>query len=317
VSEGAAILHALAQPDIRLVTLVGPAGVGKTRLSIHIAAQVSGHFADGVWFVDLSPFTDAALVLPAIASILAVAETGVMPVAERLRLALKEKQVLFILDNFEQVSDAATPVAALLQRCKGVKVLATSRTPLHLAGEHEYVLPPLSLPPADLTTDFALDPLLLPDPLLRYEAVALFVARVRQHQHDFALTSVNAAPIITICWRLDGLPLALELAAAALRRITLHQLSALLQEDTYWLHELHSSVRDLPPRQRTLYQAIAWSYRLLDTNLQTSFRQLGSFVGGFTDAAAQAVCGADPATLMHLTDHSLLVHLGVSKTVNQ
>ncbi len=305
VREGAAILHALAQPDIRLVTLVGPPGVGKTRLSIHIAAQVSGHFADGVWFVDLSPFTDAALVLPAIASILAVTETGVMPLAERLRLALKEKQVLFILDNFEQVSDAATPVAALLQRCKGVKVLATSQTPLHLAGEHEYVLPPLSLPPPEVAPDL----LLIPDQLLLYEALVLFVARVRQHQYDFTLTSANAAPITTICWRLDGLPLALELAAAALRRITLHQLSALLQEDAYWLHELHSSVRDLPPRQRTLYQAIAWSYRLLDTNLQTSFRQLGSFVGGFTDAAAQAVCGADPATLMHLTDHSLLVRL--------
>ncbi len=299
--EVAELTDYLVRPDIRLVTLVGPPGVGKTRLSIHLGEQVRGHFRDGIWFVDLAPLTDAALVLPAIAAVLTVMETGVTPLAERLPQLLRQKQLLLILDNFEQVSAAATTVVALLQRCKGLKVLATSRTPLHLTGEYEFALPPLSLPPLSPLPDLS------PVPLLAYEAVALFVARVRQHQPTFALTIVNAASITTICRRLDGLPLALELAAAALRRITLPQLGTLLQGDAPWLHQLHSPARDLPPRQRTLYQAIAWSYSLLDANVQASFRQVGVFVGGFTAAAAQAICGADQTTLDLLTEHSLLV----------
>jgi len=141
---------------------------------------------------------------------------------------------------------------------------------------------------------------------MSYEAVQLFMARVRQHQHDFAITPANAAQISYICLRLDGIPLALELAAAVLRRMTLAQLAAMLHHEANWLHELHSPARDLPPRQRTLTHAIAWSYNLLDANAQTSFRQLGIFVGGFSAAAAWVVCAADHATLAHLTDHSLL-----------
>lgn len=294
------VVTLLTQADVRLLTLLGPPGIGKTRLAIHTAEQMSAHFGDGVCFVDLAPLTDAALVLPTIAHGLAIAEAGMTPLLERLQTALLGKQLLLVLDNCEQVS-AAAAVGALLRGCKGLKVLATSRTPLLLAGEHEYALPPLSLPPHDLVSDLA------PEQLLAYEAVQLFVARVRQHQHDFVITAANAQAITFLCRRLDGLPLALELAAAALRRLSLGQLVTLLHNEATWLHELSSPARDLPPRQRTLYGAIVWSYNLLATNLQTIFRQLGLFVGGFTTAAARALCGADQRALTHLADHNLLV----------
>ncbi|MEZ4866267.1 MAG: helix-turn-helix domain-containing protein [Caldilineaceae bacterium] len=300
VHDAATVARLLTAADLRLLTLLGPPGIGKTRLAIHTAEQVATHFRDGVWFVDLAPLNDAALVLPAIAQVLAVAEAGATPLLERLRAVLMGKQLLFILDNCEQVSAAAPEIGALLRGCKGLKVLATSRTPLLLAGEHEYALPSLSLPPRDLV------PTIAPAQLLTYEAVQLFVARVRQFQRDFAVSAANAPEIATICSRLDGLPLALELAAAALRHMTVSQLCTVLQSEGTWLHLLHSPARDLPARQRTLYQAIAWSYSLLDGNEQRIFRQLGVFVGGFTSAAVQAVCDAGPATLERLTEHNLL-----------
>ncbi len=299
--DTAHVVTLLTQADVRLLTLLGPPGIGKTRLAIHTAEQMTAHFRDGIYFVDLASLTDAALVLPTIAQELAIAEAGTTPLLERLQSALLAKQLLLVLDNCEQVSAAASDVGALLRGCKELKVLATSRTPLLLAGEHEYALPPLSLPPHDLPSALA------PAQLLDYEAVQLFVARVRQHQHDFLITAANAEAIIFLCRRLDGLPLALELAAAALRRLSLGQLVTLLHNEATWLHELSSPARDLPPRQRTLYGAIVWSYNLLAANLQTIFRQLGLFVGGFTTAAAQAVCGADQTILTHLADHNLLV----------
>lgn len=295
----------LQQVDLRLLTLLGPPGIGKTRLAIHTAEQVAPHFRDGVWFVDLAPLTDAALVLPTIAHALAVAEAGSTSLLERLCALLMDKRLLLVLDNCEQVSEAASEVGALLRGCKGLKVLATSRIPLLLAGEHEYALPPLSLPPLSLRTR-EMTPAIQPEQLMNYEAVQLFVARVRQHQHDFVVTATNGEAIAAICLRLDGLPLALELAAAALRRMDLRQLVTLLHNEMSWLHELQSPARDLPARQRTLYQAIGWSYRLLDATQQATFRQLGCFVGSFTAAAAQALCDADQATLDHLTDHNLL-----------
>ena len=285
---------------MRLLTLLGPPGIGKTRLAIHTAEQVTSHFRDGVWFVDLAPITDAALVLPTIAHLLSIAEAGATPLLARLCAGLTNKQLLLILDNCEQVWAAADEISTLLRRCKGLKVLATSRTPLLLAGEHEYALPPLSLPPRDLV------PTLTPAQLMTYEAVQLFVARVHQFQRDFAVNAANGPMVALICLRLDGLPLALELAAAALRRMTVNQLCTVLHNEANWLHELHSPVRDLPPRQRTLYQAIAWSYGLLDATEQQLFRQLGVFVGGFTAAAAQAVCSADSVTLERLAEHNLL-----------
>lgn len=290
----------LTSGDVRLLTLLGPPGIGKTRLAIHTAGQVAPYFQDGIRFVDLAPLTDATLVLPTIANVLSIAETGVTPLLDRLRAALAAKELLLVLDNCEQVLDAAGEIGLLLRGCKGLKVLATSRTPLLLAGEHEYVLPPLSLPPHNLAATMP------PPQLLTYEAVQLLVVRIRQHQPDFVVTSANGAAITDICQRLDGLPLALELAAAALRRMTIRQLAAMLQDEAQWLHELHSPARDLPSRQQTLYQAIGWSYDLLDGAQQAIFRQLGVFVGGFTAVAAQSVCDADQATLDHLTEHNLL-----------
>ncbi len=305
VRDTANVIQVLTRTDVRLVTVLGSPGIGKTRLAIHAAKQVIEHFRDGVCFVDLAPLTDAALVLPTIAHSLAVAELGPTPLLDRLRTLLAEKELLLVLDNCEQVSAAAIEIAALLRGGKGLKVLATSRAPLWLGGEHEYALPPLSLPPRDLLLDPS-DADKWPERLMTYEAVELFVTRVRQHQYDFSVTPANAAQICTICLRLDGIPLALELAAAALHRMTLAHLATLFQDEANWLHELHSPARDLPPRQRTLTLAIAWSYSLLDVKTQTSFRQLGVFVGGFTAAAAQTVCGSDPATLARLTEHNLL-----------
>ncbi len=221
---------------------------------------------------------------------------------DRVRAMLAEKEILLVLDNFEQVSAAAMEVAELLRSCNGLKILATSQTPLLLAGEHEYLLPPLSLPSPDVFLDG-----LTVDQLMAYESVQLFVTRVRQFRHDFPITHANARQISDICLRLDGIPLAIELAAAALRRMTLVQLATLLHKEENWLHELHSPARDLPPRQRTLYHAIAWSYSLLDAGVQSVFRQLGVFVDGFEADAAHSVCGADQATLARLAEHNLLM----------
>ena len=296
VQDTAHVVRLLTKPEVRLLTLLGPPGIGKTRLALHSADLVTGHFPNGVWFVDLAPLTDAAQVLPAIAYSLSVTEAGATPLLDRLCATLADQQLLLLLDNCEQVSAAATAIVTLLRRCKGVTVLATSRTPLRLSAEYEYLVPPLSLP-ADHT---------LLASLMSYEAVQLFVARVQQHQHEFMVTPANAAPIIVLCRRLEGIPLALELAAAALRRMTIDQLADLLQRETTWLHQLYSPARDLPARQRTLYQAIAWSHSLLDANQQRIFRQLTVFVGGFTAQAALAVCAADAAALVQLTEHNLL-----------
>ena len=301
--DTAIVTALLRRADVRLLTLLGPPGIGKTRLAIHSAEQLAPDFADGVCFVDLSPLTDTRWVLPTIAQSLAIAETGTTPLLERLRDLLIDKRLLFVLDNCEQVNEAANEIGALLRGCRGVKVLATSRIALLLAGEHEYPLPPLSLPPEDEVH------IIGPEQLLAFEAVQLFVARVRQHQHDFAITAANAREIALICLRLDGLPLALELAAAALRRLSLSQFVDILGKERHWLHELHSSARDLPPRQRTLHQAIGWSYGLLNGEQQRIFRRLGIFVGGFTPAAAHAICGSEQADLDSLADYNLLVRL--------
>lgn len=270
------ITKLLLRDDVRLLTLLGPPGMGKTRLSIQVAQQASPHFADGVWFVDLSTTIDPAGMLPAITLVLGLPPAPGMPVDRQVQSALRDKRLLLVLDNLEQIVDGAAPaIASLLRSCAGLKVLATSRVHLDIYGEHEYPLPPMSLPPAA--------PAYEPGHILEFEAVQLFVARARQHQPDFDVTSETAGPVVEICRRMDGLPLALELAAARTRRMTVEDLAVALREASGrdWHALLHTTTRDLLPRQQTLFTAIAWSYSLLEPSLKTVLAQMGVFVGPF------------------------------------
>lgn len=301
----AAVTALLRRSDVRLLSLIGPPGIGKTRLSIHAAERLLPDFPEGVWFVDLAPITDPALALAAVARQAGVRELVNMPWSERFRAKLGEQRVLLVLDNCEQVIDAAPEVSELLRACQGLKVLATSRVPLHVYGEHEYAAPPLSLPPSGTASD----------QMMEFEAVQLFVARVRQHQPAFAVDAANAGEVADILYRLEGIPLAIELAAATLRRMSPAELASVLCGETDWVETIHTAARDLPPRQRTLAGAIAWSYDLLDPDARACLRRLAVFIGSFTLDAATAICAgpADPngraltqSWLATLSDHSLV-----------
>lgn len=296
----AAVVTLLTRKDVRLLTLIGPPGIGKTRLCIQSAENVLAHFHDGVWFVDLAPIAEPALVLPTIARTLNIGESGEMTPFQQLVALFKDKRILLALDNFEQVANAAQDVADLLKACKQLKVLTTSRVPLYVYGENEYAVPSMALPPRHS----------VPNKLIEYESVQLFLARVRGHHPDYGVTPANVSHIADVCIRLDGVPLALELAAASLRRMSLEQLAMALN-DANWLSSLRTPARDLPPRQRTLYHAIAWSYNLLDATTQAIFRRLGVLAGRFDAEAATAISALDDAQiesgLATLTDHSLLV----------
>jgi predicted ATPase/DNA-binding CsgD family transcriptional regulator len=276
--EVAALVTLLRQDEVHLLTLTGPGGVGKTRLALHMAADVHDVCPDGVFFVSLAPITDPDLVIATIAQVLGVREAGDEPLVERLRAFLREKRLLLVLDNFEQVVEAAPLVADLLATCRGLTVLVTSRVRLRLLGEREHVVLPLGL----------LSPVASPsvEDALRSAAVQLFVVRAQAVQEDFALTNGNAQVILDICRRLDGLPLAIELAAA---RIKVLPPSALLARLEKRLPLLSGGARDLPARLQTMRDAIGWSYDLLRPEEQTLFRQLAIFAGGFTLEAAEAV----------------------------
>ena len=300
--EVAAVAALLRRDDVGLVTLLGPGGVGKTRLSLQVAVDLLDDFKDGVWFVNLAPITDPALVPSTIAQTLGVKEAGGEPLPETLKAYLREKRLLLLLDNFEQVVAAAPLVADLLASARHLKVLITSREVLHLYGEHEYPVPPLALP--DLKH---LPPL---DYLSQYAAVALFIQRAQAIKPDFQVTNANAPAVAEICARLDGLPLAIELAAV---RVRLFPPEALLGRLEHRLKALAGGARDLPARQQTLRGTIDWSYQLLDPAEQTLFARLGVFVGGCTLEAAEAVCNPDGAlplevldALTSLVDKSLL-----------
>jgi predicted ATPase/DNA-binding CsgD family transcriptional regulator len=278
--EVAALRARLLDEGQRLLTLTGPGGVGKTRLAIAVAAAAADHFLDGTRFVALAAVNDPALVLPAVAQALGVRETGEATLFDRLTAAFREQRVLLVLDNLEQVVRAAPVVAELLDACPGLAVLATSRVRLHLPGEIEYAVPPLALPGDGRDSTF--------ESAAESPAVRLFVERGRAVRPDFGLTEANAAALVGICRRLDGLPLALELAAARVKVLPLPVLLARLERALPLLTE---GARDLPARQRTMRDAVAWSYDLLTTEEQSLIRRLAVFAGGFTVEAAEYVDG--------------------------
>jgi predicted ATPase/transcriptional regulator with XRE-family HTH domain len=277
--EIATVAARLRRPDVRLLTLAGAGGVGKTRLALQIGSALQGTFPNGVWFVDLAPISDPALVLPTIAQALRMREQQGTPIVETLRTMLREQQLLVLLDNFEQVVAAAPELVQLLAAVPGLKLLVTSREALHLSGEHVVVVAPLALP----------DPAVaLPaEQLAEYAAVQLFVTRAQAASDHFRLTDANAPAVAAICARLDGLPLAIELAAAW---VPLFAPAALLARLVRRLPLLTRGPRDVPARQQTLRSTIDWSYDLLSANEQRLFRRLAVFVGGWTEAAAGAVC---------------------------
>lgn len=269
----------LLRQDVRLLTLLGPPGIGKTRLAIEAARLVAGHFSHGVAFVALAPITDPELVAGTIAQSLGVKEASSQTVRAALLAYLSDKQLLLVLDNFEQVVAAVPLLTEILITCPGVKLLTTSREALHVRAEKQYPVPPLNLP-ADAA-------LLTPGELLRYPAVQLFVDRAEAVRPDFTLNSDNAEAVATLCARLDGLPLAIELAAARSRLLTPQEIVTRLSRS---LPLLTGGPRDLPSRQQTLRGAIKWSYDLLDATEQHLFARLGVFVGGCTLDAAEAIC---------------------------
>ena len=271
--------QSLHQPDVRLLTLSGPGGTGKTRLSLQLAADALYDYENGCYFVPLSPISDPAQVAPAIAQALGVKETPGQSLTESLKVYLKDKQLLLVLDNFEQVVAAATLVGDLLTAAPRLKIIVTSRTILRVYGEQEYPVPPLALP--DLTR------LPTSEQLESYAAIALFVQRARLVKPDFHLTPQNAAAVAEICARLDGLPLAIELAAARIKLLTPPAILARLDQR---LKLLTGGARDLPARQQTLRGAIDWGYDLLDEGEKAVFSRLAVFAGGCTLEAAEVIC---------------------------
>ncbi len=287
--EVAEVMERLGHPGVRLLTLTGPGGTGKTRLAIRVAEELQGDFADGVAFVGLAPITDPALVLPTVAQVLGVREGGDRPLAAQLADVLRKRDVLLVLDNVEHVVEAAAQIADLLAAIPRLRVLATSRVPLRLSAEHRLLVPPLSLPAPGASRSI--------EELVKAEAVSLFVDRAKAVRPDFTLTPANVDAVTAICARLDGLPLAIELAAARIGVLPPHALLSHLEQR---LALLTGGPRDAPARQRTMGDTIAWSHDLLTSQDQTLFRRLAVFVGGFTLEAAEVV--ASGISACHVLD---------------
>jgi predicted ATPase/DNA-binding SARP family transcriptional activator len=271
-AELTAVLGTLMRENVRLLTLTGAGGIGKTRLALAAAREAQPHFPDGAFFVDLAPLADPALVVRAVGDAVGVREAGATPLPEVLRHHLAGRGLLLVLDNFEHLLEAASELAPLLGAAPRLKVLVTSREPLHLRGEHEHPVPPLG----------------------RYPATELFAARARAVRPDFELTERNAAVVASLCSRLDGLPLAIELAAARSKLLPPHQILARLESS---LKLLTGGARDLPARHQTLRAAIGWSHDLLGEGERRLLRRLAVFAGGCTIETAEAVCGAGSGSL--------------------
>lgn len=277
-----AVAALLLRPDVSLVTLLGAGGTGKTTLAVHVAHRVQEQFADGAVFVSLASVADPRLVGATVADALGVQDSGKQPIEVTLAEYLTDKRLLVVLDNFEQVSDASRVVSDIIARAPGVRVLVTSRTILHLRSERLFHVAPLATPPNGAHPASA--------DLARFPATELFVERARAVSRDLQLTAENTEAIVQICQRLDGLPLAIELAAA---RTRFFQPAALMSRIDRALDLVSKGHRDLPERQQTLRGAIDWSYNLLSDELRAAFRQLGVFRRSWTMDAAQVVLGGD------------------------
>lgn len=311
------IVALLELDDVRMLTLTGPAGIGKSRVALEVAAQMADRFPDGVYFVPLSPLTDPSLVAGAIARALGLRAAGDVSPEESLRIALAGQRALIVPDNFEHLVAAAPVVSDIGATCAGVKILVTSRAPLRLRGEHEFDIPPLEAPAASArsrlsASQTAADHSRDLEHITQFTAVALFVERARSVKPDFQITLANAPAIVEICRALDGLPLAIELAAA---RVKMLSPQAILTRLSRRFALLADGPRDLPERHRSLLGAMAWSFDLLHPQEQAMLRRMAVFSGGWTLAAAEAVCASlsdEPPLdvlggLSALIDHSLVI----------